>query len=283
MGCGDIALRTIPHLNHYRLFALTRNRDDLASLRALNVTPIAGDLDQPATLTRLRGLADTVLHFAPPQNHGTRDLRTAKVLAALAKPSILPQRLVYISTSGVYGDCNGAWIDETHPLLAQTPRAIRRVDAERRLRLWGQRNKVCVVILRVPGIYAAERLPLERLRKATPVLRLEDDVYTNHIHADDLAQAVIAALRYGRPGRTYNIADDSELKMGDYFDLVADRFGIAHPPRISRAEAAQLIPASLLSFMSESRRLQNSRMKNELRVQLQFPHPNDALRKIGIS
>lgn len=280
MGCGDIARRAIPHLHRYRLFALIRNRDDSNLLRGLNVTPIVGDLDQPATLTRLRGLAHTVLHFAPPQNHGKRDLRTAKLLAALAKRSILPQRLIYISTSGVYGDCNGEWIDETHPLLAQTPRAIRRVDAERRLRLWGQRNSVAVSILRVPGIYAAERLPLERLHKGTAVLQNSDDVYTNHIHADDLAQAVIAALHYGRPGRAYNIVDDSNLKMGDYFDLVADHFGITRPPRISRAEAVQTIPANLLSFMSESRRLKNSRMKQELRVQLQFPHPLAALAKL---
>jgi nucleoside-diphosphate-sugar epimerase len=183
-----------------------------------------------------------------------------------------PERLVYISTSGVYGDCGGAWVDEDRPVAPQTVRALRRVDAERALFAWGGQSGVAVVVLRVPGIYAAERLPLAQLKRASPVLRAEDDVYTNHIHADDLAGVCLAALERGGAGRVYNASDDSEMKMGDYFDLVADRARLPRPPRIARAAAeAGAIAEGLMSFMRESRRLVNTRMKAELGVRLRYP------------
>lgn len=129
-----------------------------------------------------------------------------------------------------------------------------------------------MVVLRVPGIYAAERLPLAQLKRASPVLRVEDDVYTNHIHADDLAAVCLAALERGGAGRVYNASDDSEMKMGDYFDLVADRARLPRPPRIARAAAeAGAIAEGLMSFMRESRRLTNTRMKAELGVRLRYP------------
>jgi nucleoside-diphosphate-sugar epimerase len=190
---------------------------------------------------------------------------------------MLPQRFIYISTSGVYGDCKGALIDETRLINPQTGRALRRVDAERRVRNWGLRNGVTVSILRVPGIYADDRLPLARLREQTPTLVPEDDSYTNHIHADDLARIVVAALRHARPGRIYHACDDSNLKMGEYFDLVADRFALPRPSRIPRAQAEGRIPAGMLSFMQESRRLTNMRIKQELRVNLRYPSVAECL------
>ena len=143
--------------------------------------------------------------------------------------------------------------------------------------MFGQRHGTVVSILRAPGIYAADRLPLERLRKGTPALRDEDDVFTNHIHADDLAILACAALRYGRANRTYNASDDSEMKMGEYFDLVADRFGLPRSPRLSRGEAAVQMSALQLSFMSESRLLANHRIKEELRAKLRYPCVKDGV------
>ena len=194
---------------------------------------------------------------------------------------MLPQRLVYISTSGVYGDCKGKLVDETHVLNPQTERALRRVDAERRLRKWGLRTGVSVSILRVPGIYAENRLPLARLRAGTPALLPEEDSFTNHIHADDLAQIVLAALRLAKPGRVYHACDDSHLKMGEYFDLIADQFGLPRPPRISRAEAEAQIAPGMLSFMRESRRLINTRLKRELRINLRYPSVPDCFAEAG--
>jgi nucleoside-diphosphate-sugar epimerase len=257
VGYGDIARRAAPKLElRYALHPVSRR--------------FGFDLDRPETLEALPE-ADAVLHCAPPPPRGSADPRTGTLLDALAKRGILPARLVYVSTSGVYGDCGGARVDESRAVRPQSERARRRVDAERRLALWCSERGAALVILRAPGIYAADRLPLERLRAGTPVLRAEDDVYTNHIHAEDLVAAVVRALDGASPAGTYNASDDSELRMGDWLDLVADRAGLPRPPRIARAEAAARIPPGLLSFMGESRRLVNRRLKETLGVRLRFP------------
>ncbi len=278
VGSGDVARRTLPHLlGRYRVFALLRDSSQAPFWRGKGVRPLVADLDRPSTLKRLAGLADIVLHFAPPPERGAEDSRMRRLLASLCRGKSLPQRLVYISTSGVYGNCDGELVPETRPLRPVTARARRRVDAERRLRRFGTRSGVCVSILRAPGIYAADRLPLERLQKGTPVLCAEDDVFTNHIHADDLAMLACAALRRGRPNRVYNACDDSHMKMGEYFDRVADRFGLARPPRISRSEAEKTISPVQLSFMSESRRLDNRRLHRELQATLRHPRIVDGI------
>ncbi|OGS81181.1 MAG: NAD(P)-dependent oxidoreductase [Gallionellales bacterium GWA2_59_43] len=271
IGCGDVALRALPLLlPHYRVYALLRNPARHGEWRARGAVPLAGDLDNRASLARIAGLADTVLHFAPPPGLGTTDTRTRNLLAALSLGS-LPKRLIYISTSGVYGDCGGATVSETHPIHPQTARAQLRIDAERQIRAWAKRNRVAVSILRAPGIYAADRLPLERLRNATPAIIATEDSRTNHIHADDLARIAVAAMHHGRPNRVYHACDDSELKMGDYFDTVADAYGLPRPPRLPRAEVERSVSPALWSFMNESRQLLNRRMKTELRVDLRYP------------
>jgi nucleoside-diphosphate-sugar epimerase len=278
VGCGDVARRTLPRLlGRYRIFALLRDPLQCAAWRDAGATPVLANLDDASSLRRIAGLAEIVMHFAPPPDHGPLDTRTRKLLAALAKGKSLPQRLVYISTSGVYGDCAGERIDETRTPKPTTARAARRVDAERQLRIFGRRHGVVISILRAPGIYAADRLPIERLQKGTQALRDEDDVFTNHIHADDLAMLACAALRYGQANRAYNATDDSEMKMGEYFDLVAKRFDLPKAPRLSRAEAVEQMRPLQLSFMSESRRLANQRIKKELRANLRYPLVEDGI------
>ncbi|AWI78738.1 NAD(P)-dependent oxidoreductase [Parazoarcus communis] len=272
VGCGDVALRAIPWLvRRFRVFALVRRTEAAEDMRRLGAVPLLADLDDRRSLARLAGIADAVLHFAPPPAQGKTDPRTRHLLAALASRTSLPQHLIYISTTGVYGDCGGAHIDETRPARPRSPRAARRVDAERQLRAFGRRCGVGVSVLRAPGIYASERLPLERIRRGDPVLRAEDDVYTNHIHADDLARLAVLALFRGRTCRVYNAVDDTEFPMGEYFDAVADAFGLARPQRLSREEIALRLPAMTLSFMAESRRIGNRRMYRELRAHLRYP------------
>ena len=275
-------MRTAALLRHKaRLYGLTRRGEDIARLRAHGVVPLRGDLDRLDTLARLRAAPFAVLHFAPPPGEGRDDPRTRKLIAALTRARSIPQRFVYISTSGVYGDCAGARVDEHRPRRAQTPRARRRVAAEDRLREWAARNGVALSILRAPGIYSGTRLPLERIRQGAPVLTADEDVYTNHIHADDLARATVAALFRGRPNRAYNVTDDAELKMGNWFDSVADAFHLPRPARVSWEQAEQRIAPMLLSFMSESRRLSNRRMKRELRVRLRYPTPQVLLQEVA--
>jgi nucleoside-diphosphate-sugar epimerase len=283
VGCGDVGMRLLATASrNARWMALTSSPERVEDLRAAGALPLQGNLDQNATLARLAGLAQRVVHLAPPPSTGRADPRTTNLARALARRS-LPERWVYASTSGVYGDCGGDWVSETRPLRPQTDRALRRVDAEATLRWWGRQKLGAsrVSVLRVPGIYAPDReggTPRERLQRGTPVLNTEEDVYTNHIHADDLARACWVALWRAQPQRVYNISDDSVLKMGDYYDLAADLYGLSRPPRISRLQAQTLIAPMTLSFMSESRRLTHDRMKRELKLRLHHPHVIDGLR-----
>jgi nucleoside-diphosphate-sugar epimerase len=277
VGCGDVGVRMLPLLRHSRVYALTSSPQRLEGLRTSGVTPLLGNLDEPASLARLAGLATRVVHLAPPPNANLVDWRldprTRALVRVLARRG-RPLSWVYGSTSGVYGDCQGDWVDETRAAQPTTPRAQRRVDAENQVRWWARAYGGNVAVLRIPGIYANNRAggtPRERLERGTPVLRAEDDVYTNHIHADDLARACVRALWRVRGSRVFNVSDDSSLKMGDYFDVAADLYGLPRPPRIPREGAEATLPLMLLSFMSESRRLRNERMKRELGLVLRYP------------
>ena len=274
VGCGDVGLRVARLLKgRWRLLALSSSPQRAPALREAGVLPLIGNLDEPGTLARLGGLADAVLHLAPPPSQGEADTRTQHLLQALARKGRV-QRIVYASTSGVYGDAQGQRFDETRAVSPTTDRALRRVDAEARVRWYGRAMGARVSLLRIPGIYAGDRPgghPRERLARGTPVLAAADDVYTNHIHADDLARACIAALHRGLPQRVVHASDDTELKMGDYFDLAADLCGLPRPQRVSRQLAQEQMSPMQLSFMSESRRLDNRRLKRELRLRLRYP------------
>ena len=295
-GFGDIGKRVARRLQssrHYQVMALIRKTSSLAHhstfASRFGAQLVRGDLSNLRSLRKFAGHADTILHLAPPPANGKTDTNTQHLLSALSvkhryahhivgrapqsRPRMLPRRIVYISTTGVYGNCHGDWIDETRATMPDSARAKRRVDAERRLRKWGRLHGVAITVLRAPGIYAEDRLPLERLRRQTPVLIASEDVFTNHIHAEDLATAVIKAVRQRWPKmyRVFNVVDDSQLRMGDYFDQVADAFDLKRPPRISRSQAEQRISPMLLSFMRESRRIGNARVKRELKLELRYP------------
>lgn len=276
LGCGDVGMRLLPILrDRFRIFAVTSHVGRCDELRAAGAVPIVADLDQPHTLARLTGLARFIIHLVPPQSDGVTDKRTRHLAA------ILPEHatLVYVSTSGVYGDCGGALVKETKPVHPQNLRAKRRVDAETVLRAWARRSAGCLSILRVPGIYASGRLPMERLHKGTPALLMEQDVYTNHIHAEDLARIIVLALFRAIPNRIYHAVDDSDMRMGEYFDAVADKFQLPRPPRLPREKLQNVVSPMLLSFMSESRHLSNHRIKSELGVRLQYPTVREALER----
>lgn len=280
LGCGDIGMRMIRLLRRrFRIFAVTRQIERVAELRAAGAIPVIADLDQPASLARLSRLAPAIVYLAPPQSDGATDRRTRNLIGVLPSQA----NLVYLSTTGVYGDCAGELVDETRTPNPQNARAKRRVDAEQVLRHWAQRSHSRLSILRTPGIYAADRLPIERLQKGIPALQEQDDVYTNHIHAEDLARIVVHALTRGAPGRIYHASDDSCMKMGEYFDAVAQAFKLPSPPRLPREELKAQVSPMLWSFMSESRRLTNRRIKEELGVRLRYARVTDALREYAVN
>ncbi|HRH80517.1 MAG TPA: NAD-dependent epimerase/dehydratase family protein [Thiobacillaceae bacterium] len=300
VGCGDVGLRAARLLGeHARVYGLLRSPERATELRAAGVTPIPGDLDDRRGLRRAAALADYVLHLAPPPAEGIADPRSQRLVAALGGRSLArgfrgnglkgyayrqglggnsgPRAVVYVSTTGVYGDCRGETVPETRPARPRNARALRRRDAERRLRAWAGRNAVRLAILRAPGIYAAGRLPEERVRKGLPALLPDEDIHTNHIHADDLARLAITALFRGRANRVYNAVDDSGLKMGDWFDAVADHLRVPRPPRLSWEEVMAAVTPAMRSFLSESRRMANGRVKGELRFRLRYPTVREGL------
>ena len=277
IGCGDVVRRALPQLlRHWRVLALVRQKDP--ALAQLGVVQLPGDLDHPATLRRLSGIAHAVLHSAPPPGHGSLDTRTHRLIAALRRGRSLPRSLCYIGTSGVYGDCRGAHVDETRPPAPLSDRGRRRLDAEQTLRRFGRESGCRVSILRAPGIYAADRMPLDRLRRGLPLLREEEDVHTNHIHAEDLARLCTSGLNHGRPQRAYNASDDTALKMGEWFDKLADAWKLPRAPRLPRNDIERQLPEMQLSFMRESRRLDNRRIKRELRFRLRYPSVDEGIR-----
>jgi len=280
VGCGDVGVRAAGLLkNASRVYALTSSESRVAHLQQQGIAALRGNLDEPASLRRLAGVASHIIHMAPPPLQGRSDPRTRALVQALLLRSS-PQAVVYGSTSGVYGDCAGALINETQVLNPQTDRAHRRVDAEAWLNAWGSRGIPRISVLRIPGIYALDReggTPRERLQRGTPVLQATDDVYTNHIHADDLARATVLALWRGKTLRPLHVSDDSDVLMGDYMNWAADLWQLPRPPRISREQAQTALPAMALSFMSESRRMQNQRLKTELRMKLRYPTVREGL------
>ena len=279
IGCGDVGQRMLPILvKSHKVYVLTSQTEKLPLFRQAGAHPLFGNLDDQSTLHRLSQIADTVIHLAPPNPNGTTDLRTKSLIQALSKGRRV-KRFIYISTTGVYGDCGGQLISETQAVQPQNLRAVRRVDAERQLRAWAIKLGVSVVILRVPGIYAGNRLPVDRLQKGTPALLESEDVFTNHIHADVLARLTILSMYRASSQRVINACDDSDLKMADYFDLVADKMNLPKPPRVDKETLKTMVSPQLLSFMQESRRISNTRLQ-EIGFQFLYPTVQDFLEKM---
>lgn len=289
VGCGDVALRWVrslqaaPNRSALRFYALVRSEARIPTLRDAGIVPIRGDLDDRASLKKLVAVApvmDVILHLAPPPPEGETDPRMRRLLAALARVRH-SARLVYVSTTGVYGDGAGGWVTETWPARPSNARARRRQDAEQQLRQWAGRHHVGAMLLRAPGIYAADRLPADRVRRGLPALLPAEDIFTNHIHADDLGRLLWRAAYRGHANRLYNAVDQSSLKMGDWFDVVADYIGVARPPRQPRAKVMAAVSPAMRTFLADSRRVGNHRVVNELDFCFRYPTVRAALCKDG--
>lgn len=276
IGCGYMGRRVIERAgDRSDISGLVRSADSAARIEALGARALLGDLDSEA-LPALPSRDAQVLYLAPPPPTGTTDSRLARFLAATARDGE-PARIVYLGTTGVYGDCHGEWVDESRPARPGVDRARRRWDAEQQLRAWRERSGGELVILRVAGIYGPGKLPLARLKKGLPMIAEADAPWTNRIHADDLATVLLAALEKGHDGEVYNACDGHPGNMADYFNRVADLAGLPRPPVIDRAQAGEQLSVGLLSYLAESRRLSNRKLLDELGVRLRYPSLDEGL------
>lgn len=280
IGCGYVGRRLARQYLEAGepVTGLVRSESSLARLREDGIPAERIDITHedlgafPWSGTRL-------FHLAPPAGTGTEDPLTRRLVEWFARCGN-PERVVYISTTGVYGDCQGDWIDETHPVRPTADRSRRRWDAEQTLLRWSRAAGSELVVLRVAGIYGPDRLPLERIRQGVPLVRPEEAPYTNRIHVEDLARVCRAAMEKGADGAIYNACDGAPSTMTDYFSAVADAAGLPRPPTISMAEAAGCLSAGMMSYMAESRRLSNRKLREELGVDFQYPSLAEGLRAV---
>jgi len=272
VGCGDVGRRVARLLQNEggQPVCIVRSGESREALLAAGLEAHRCDLDAATHDTRLAAGFSEIYYFVAPPGEGDTDPRMTAFLGMLDRERP-PRRIVYISTSAVYGDCGGAWITEEQPLKPATARGRRRLDAERQIMAWGTATGCQWTLLRVPGIYGPGKLPLERLRQGLPVLREADSPYTNRIHVDDLAAICVASMRAGSSNTVYNVSDGHPSTMTDYFFRVADAAGMPRPPEVGREEARRVLSAGMLSFLNDSRRMDNTRLLRELGITLQYP------------
>lgn len=271
IGCGDVgrcvARRYLGSGN--AVTGIVRSEASADSLKQQGIQAIRVDLDQDP-LPSLPSRDERVFYFAPPPARGAADPRVARMVEAFHRDGP-PRRLVYISTTGVYGDCRGEWVDEKRPVNPGVDRARRRLDAEIRFQEWSRVSGAELVILRVAGIYGPDRLPLARIRQGLPLVRAKEAPFTNRIHEYDLAQVCMASMERPVAGEIFNVSDGHPGAMADYFDAIADLAGLPRPPKIPLAGAEQHLSAGMLSYMRESRRLDNRKMLERLTIELRYP------------
>ncbi len=272
VGCGDVGSRVarLWAAEGAEVSALARSGTSAARLSGSGILPLRGDLDDPESLRSLPVRGSVLYYLAPPPATGDRDPRVRAFLAAVGQGNA-PAKAVYISTTAVYGDNRGAWVTEETPAAPATERGKRRLDAEESFLSWGRERSVPVVILRVAGIYGPGRLPVDAVRSGRPVPRESEAPFTNRIHAEDLARVCVAAARNGRPGTVYNVGDGVPGTIPQYFKAVADLLGVPRPPEIPMDEARKVLGPGMVSYLSESRRIDVRRMREELRVTLRYP------------
>lgn len=273
VGCGDVGRRVAALCERKNLpvMGLVRSEESVGRLEQAGISSVLIDLEEAFGLEGVLSDGVTLLYLAPPPTEGETDPLIRRFLAAIPADAP-PEKLVLLSTTAVYGDCHGEWIDETQPVNPQTARGRRRLDAEQAAREWSIETGVAVVILRVGGIYGPGRLPLARIEKGLPILKETESPFTNRIHQDDLAQICMAAAESGKAGEVYNVSDGQPSTMSRYFKDIAQAHGLPMPPEVSLEEAQQVMSAGMLSYLKESRRLDNRKLVEELGVVLQFPN-----------
>ena len=267
-GTGYTGRRVLSRLPVDSVVGLSRSKIDTDR----PVEPF--DLDTATTLPVQLPQPYSVLYTVPPKGPQP-DQRLQRFLAMLAPP---PERFVYISTTGVYGDCGGRAVTEATPVNPSSERAERRVAAEMLLSEWTADNDSQLIILRAPGIYGPGRLGIERIQAGLPMLSEEEANPGNRIHVDDLASCCIAALSTRVPAGIYNVGDDDHRSPTAFTSEVARQLGLPAPRQISLEDARVEFSPQRLSFTMESRRVDTSKMRKVLGVTPRYVNPEDGIK-----
>lgn len=275
IGCGDIGRRVANLYGNETVNGIVSSQESASKCEQHSINIKTLDLDSDYSLEQIEFADANIYYFAPPPSKGAKDTRLKRYLTKLSDK---PRRIVLISTTGVYGDSKGEWIDEETPINPQTDRAVRRVSAEQILQRWSDINKCEYMIMRVPGIYAEDRLPIARLEKGLPIVNANEAGFTNRIHANDLARACKAAMESEVSNHIINVTDGNPSTMTNYFNHVADFANLPRPPQVSVQEAQQTLSAGMVSYLKESRKIRNDKMLDLLEVELLYPDLKTALK-----
>ena len=279
VGCGDIGKRVARlYQGNNNVYGIVSSEESAFECKQLSIESHVINLDSDLSLEQYVFANADLFYFAPPSSEAAKDTRLKRFLIQLLKLEQLPRRIVLISTTGVYGDSGGAWIDETTHIKPQTDRAVRRMSAEQILQRWTIQSACEFMILRVPGIYAEDRLPLARLKQGLPIVNADEAGFTNRIHADDLARACKAAMECETHNHVVNVTDGNPSTMTDYFNHVADFAKLPRPPQISLQQAEQELSAGMVSYLKESRRIRNDKMLDILGIELLYPNLDESLK-----
>jgi len=269
-GCGDVGSKVakIAVQQGMAVTAFARSGDRAAALQG--ITLLTGSLDDQDHPPLLPTKGVEVIYLIPPPGGGIRDSRVSTFLQNI-KEGDEPSKIVYLSTTSVYGDCGDRLIDETWPVNPANHTARRRCDAEEQFRAWCAVRHIPLIILRVSGIYGPGRLPLQRIQNREPLLDATISGYTNRIHSEDLAEICLKALERGDDGDIFNVSDNEISKMNDYFNLITDMLGVERLPQVGLDEARRVMSPLMFGYMTESRRIDSSRMFSKLGVKLKYP------------
>ena len=280
IGCGDVGKRIAKSLNLQgeSVTALSHQKSSQMTLKQQGINSISADLDDPASLVDIDFQQSNIYYLAPPANEGDNDQRMKNFIHAQSQNKS-PRRIVYISTTGVYGDAAGEWVTENNPPAPQASRSKRRLDAENTLTRYCQQSNCEYNILRVSGIYCLSKLPLERLKAGVLALDLAIAPSSNRIHADDLANIAISAMTHKVSNQIFNVADGNPTSITDYFIQVSKTFNLPPPTQISREEAQSQISDAMLSYLAESKKVSIDKLRHTLEITLQYPDLETGLKQ----
>lgn len=259
------------------VWGTTRSAEGKEAIEATGAVALVFEAGRDALDSEMLRSIDTVVDSVGPPWDGSPD-PTPEIVEALADADL--RRFVYLSSTGVYGDKRGGWVDECTECTPTSPQGIARLAVEDSLREAARSGGLPALIARLPGIYGPGRSLLHRLESGRFRFVGPDGPFSSRVHVDDLASGVIAMIHCGRVGEVYLLVDEASCPLREAAQHAADLLGIALPPPIDPAQAALELPPRSLAMLTESKRIRTTRLSQELGVRLKHPTYREGLGSI---